>query len=869
MAAVLTQSAMLALPSAVNAQFTSGGWSYNRTVTINPTGTTTAVTNFPVLVRLNGKIANGGNSSDSLVFATAQSTGYDIRFSQTGYTDSVPFEIERYDPVNLYAEFWVLLPSVAAAGTPTTFKMYFGNAGVSGSPSNPAAIWTNANGFGLVYHMNYATDSSATDVGHSGLTGTLNGTITENAGTTSSAIGYGETFDGATGYYAGPTASTSPPNFQYQWTVSGWFYLNGSGNIGGGVLYKGALGAFHNYSTVIWFGNATAASDAVTGAGSHPCAMFNSGVNPNGNLLTTDTLTWNAWHHVVWQYQGTGSASTSENIYVDGSPQSLSSATIASANADYAATNFYVGVGSSRQTYPYYNGAMDELRIDSTYRSADWISLCFQTQMPPSVGTGAVSLSPFSLGPAAPTLVSPSNNTGSLSTTGVSLSWTSGGGPAVTSYEVQVAINAGFSSTVFDFSGVAITSQALPALAAGTIYYWRADAAGPTGVSNWSGAWSFSTIAPLGPPPLAAPTNGAGNLPISLNLSWIGVTGAVSYSLQVSTSSGFGSTVVGQSGIAATTKGVSLANATTYYWEVNAWNGSATTAWSSVWSFSTMIGSPTLSSPANGATLQPTALTLNWGAVSAAASYGVEVSTSSSFSGTVFSQTGLTSPSVMVSGLSNSQLYYWSANAANAGGTGNWSAVWSFTTIMAIAGVPQLSSPANGNTGLSIPVVLMWQSAIEAASYGVEVGTSLSFGAGTTVFNQTGITGTSVSVGNLVAGQTYYWQVDAWNNAGAGLWSQIWDFGTAGTSTLAHAKAGLNAGFSINGEALEYSLLEPGDVEISFSDLLGRTALAMKRTLPAGHYAMSLKECSLAAGRYIVHFKAAGIERREIVLIER
>ena len=62
---------------------------------------------------------------------------------------------------------------------------------------------------------------------------------------------------------------------------------------------------------------------------------------------------------------------------------------------------------------------------------------------------------------------------------------------------------------------------------------------------------------------------------------------------------------------------------------------------------------------------------------------------------------------------------------------------------------------------------------------------------------------------------------------------------------------------------------ERGDVEISFSDLLGRTALAMKRTLPAGHYAMALKDCSLAAGRYIVHFKATGFEKRKIILIER
>jgi hypothetical protein len=43
----------------------------------------------------------------------------------------------------------------------------------------------------------------------------------------------------------------------------------------------------------------------------------------------------------------------------------------------------------------------------------------------------------------------------------------------------------------------------------------------------------------------------------------------------------------------------------------------------------------------------------------------------------------------------------------------------------------------------------------------------------------------------------------------------------------------------------------------------------MNRTQAAGRYAMALKDFSLAAGRYIVQFKAAGIVKRQVVCIER
>ncbi len=110
-----------------------------------PTGVTANVTSFPLLIRLNGKIANGGNANDSLVFVTAKSNqGWDIRFTKSNATDSIPFEIERYDSTNMLAEFWVRVDTVSYTAS-TTFRMYWGRStGTSAIPSTPPGVFSSS-----------------------------------------------------------------------------------------------------------------------------------------------------------------------------------------------------------------------------------------------------------------------------------------------------------------------------------------------------------------------------------------------------------------------------------------------------------------------------------------------------------------------------------------------------------------------------------------------------------------------------------------------------------------------------------------------------------------------------------------------------
>ncbi len=117
----------------------------------------------------------------------------------------------------------------------------------------------------------------------------------------------------------------------------------------------------------------------------------------------------------------------------------------------------------------------------------------------------------------------------------------------------------------------------------------------------------------VGIPVLTNPVSGATGISTSPTLSWGLSAGAVSYQLQVSTDALFGTTVVNQNNITATTFPVIGLNINTkYYWRVRASKDSITTLFSSTWNFTTIgpsdTTSPTvsISSPSSGAVVSNT-----------------------------------------------------------------------------------------------------------------------------------------------------------------------------------------------------------------------------------------------------------------------
>jgi uncharacterized protein (TIGR02145 family) len=90
---------------------------------------------------------------------------------------------------------------------------------------------------------------------------------------------------------------------------------------------------------------------------------------------------------------------------------------------------------------------------------------------------------------------------------------------------------------------------------------------------------------------LSTPANNATGVSIPCTLTWNASTGATSYRLQLSIDSIFTNTVYDNSNITVTSQQIpNLNNATQYYWRVSATNSYGTSAYSTIWNFTTVIG---------------------------------------------------------------------------------------------------------------------------------------------------------------------------------------------------------------------------------------------------------------------------------------
>lgn len=188
---------------------------------------------------------------------------------------------------------------------------------------------------------------------------------------------------------------------------------------------------------------------------------------------------------------------------------------------------------------------------------------------------------------------------------------------------------------------------------------------------------------------------------------------------------------------------------------------------------------PTLLSPSNLSVDQSITPTLSWNAVPGATSYTLQVSTTNNFSSYVLNQSGLTTKSQQISGLSNSTQYYWRVNAVNKYGASDYSVVWSYTTVTP-PNTPTLAAPADLAVEIPLSTTLYWNVSSGASSYTLQVSTNNQFSS--YVINQSGLTNTNKQISGLSYFTKYYWRVSAVRGNFSSDWSAIWSFNTAGTT---------------------------------------------------------------------------------------
>jgi len=356
---VYAMLAVFGVFTTVNAADDYTAWSYSTTINVNTTvfGANVGgnVIKFPVLVRL-----NPGNFT---AFAQTLAGGADIRFSKTDGTH-IPYQIERWvdNTGNIdTAAIWVKLDTVYGNSSTHSFIMYWGKSGAIDSSSG-SSVFETTNGFVAVYHLNSASGNT-NDATVNALTGSaLNSPTYSQAG----QIGFANGFNGGTAYFGCGTNSKFQMDGSDKVTVSAWVNRSGAATAGDedGIAGKWAYNA-GNYREYCLINKNT--------TNHFQFHVSSDGTNETA-LAATTTTSNGTWYYVTGMMDA-----SNMYIFVNGAQENSAAKT-----AIYGSTNanFRIGLmddnGSTIRQF--WNGKIDEVRVENTNRSANWIKLCYQNQ---------------------------------------------------------------------------------------------------------------------------------------------------------------------------------------------------------------------------------------------------------------------------------------------------------------------------------------------------------------------------------------------------------------------------------------------------------------------------------------------------------
>ncbi|MBK9250264.1 MAG: fibronectin type III domain-containing protein [Ignavibacteria bacterium] len=379
-----------------------------------------------------------------------------------------------------------------------------------------------------------------------------------------------------------------------------------------------------------------------------------------------------------------------------------------------------------------------------------------------------------------PSLSNPADNAVNV-LTAPTLTWQTAA--CADNYRLQVSTSPTFAGTIFNQIIVG-TSQNITGLGFSTTYYWRVNSNKDAMTSSWSPVYTFTTVAP--PPTVPThqiPANGAiGIATMYSSVQWNASPGATLYRVQVSTDNTFTTTLIDNSSAASFAVLPTLPNFTTYYWRVNASNISGTSAWSSPWSFRTVLAPAVLTLPNDNEVSLSLPTTLVWQSVQGIDIYQIQIATDENFTQIIEDVSNIQQSRYQANNLTNNVVYYWRVKLfAPDGEPSNWSSVRKFTTIIAS---PVLALPYDGIQDLSKSTMLSWSAVSGDVQYRLQVSTDMSFIKNIMIDMMTPSISTVVS--GLAGNTIYYWRVQAGSpTAGTSGWSSIRSFSTVVDATVA------------------------------------------------------------------------------------
>ncbi len=335
----------------------NSSWLYRKSITIDHTKVPSTQSNFPVLISI---------TSDAGLSSHARPDGYDILFTASDGSTVLSHERESYSSGTLVA--WVNVPTLSSS-TDTVLYMYYGNSGHSTDDlQNKAGVWPSST-YMMVQHLTGGTHLDSTTHGNNGA---VTGGVTQVAG----KIGGADSFDGSSGYVSIPDSSSlnfGTGSFSYTF----WFKSVVTGT-------EDMVGKKYGTATATDAGYKAQLSTTDT-------VGFSFSLADGTHYVREDTGSDTNWGGNVWAMCSVVVDRTQNKmfVYINNAQKPATASDISTVTVSTTNTrSLYLGATPDMSPARFFNGMLDELRIQNVVLSSDWITTSYNSMNSPSTFFG-------------------------------------------------------------------------------------------------------------------------------------------------------------------------------------------------------------------------------------------------------------------------------------------------------------------------------------------------------------------------------------------------------------------------------------------------------------------------------------------------
>jgi len=331
----------------------TGSSNFSKNIQINTSdaglSSSDIIENFPLLIRL---------AAPAFDFSEANGAGNDIRFHKLN-GESLPYEIEKWDSLSGEAAIWVLVDTVWGGRTDQFIVMSWGAPGAS-SLSNGAAVFNTDFGFSGVWHFN--EDPSA------GSNAIRNRTANEFHGTASSSMTSVSGVAGEALYFngTGDFIDAGMLELDENYTLSCWVKIERGPNVNWRFIMKEP--SYTLWYDTRWDGGGFRAEHFTYNDASDEW-LWRGVYQDTRDSLPNRSAELDVWYHIASTYDG-----DKIRLFINGDAVD---STLHIAEKPLPSEEPLLFGGRLEE---FFKGTMDEVRIENTARSAQWIRFSYETQ---------------------------------------------------------------------------------------------------------------------------------------------------------------------------------------------------------------------------------------------------------------------------------------------------------------------------------------------------------------------------------------------------------------------------------------------------------------------------------------------------------